>query len=80
MCPRDYRREYDTYQVKKKKYRAKLNKENRARGTYGNGDGKDVSHEYGNARGATKLMSQHANRSFARTASGKRKHPSKKYD
>jgi len=26
------------------------------------------------------LMSQHANRSFARTASGKRKHPSKKYD
>lgn len=27
-----------------KKRRAALNKENRKRGTYGNGDGKDVSH------------------------------------
>jgi hypothetical protein len=27
-----------------KKYRVELNKENRNRGTYGNGDGKDVSH------------------------------------
>ena len=27
-----------------KKRRAALNKENRRRGTYGNGDGKDVSH------------------------------------
>ena len=26
------------------KYRTKLNKENRKRGTYGNGDGKDLSH------------------------------------
>ena len=25
--------------------RSKLNKENRKRGTYGNGDGKDVSHK-----------------------------------
>ena len=29
----------------RKKYRAKLNKENHKRGTYGNGDGKDVSHK-----------------------------------
>ena len=28
-----------------KKRRAALNKENRRRGTYGNGDGKDVSHK-----------------------------------
>lgn len=28
----------------RRKYRAKLNAENRKRGTYGNGDGKDVSH------------------------------------
>ena len=28
-----------------KKRRAALNKENRKRGTYGNGDGKDVSHK-----------------------------------
>tara|TARA_R100001463_G_scaffold82006_1_gene136538 strand:- start:195 stop:440 length:246 start_codon:yes stop_codon:yes gene_type:complete len=31
-----------------KKRRAALNKENRKRGTYGNGDGKDVSHTKGN--------------------------------
>jgi hypothetical protein len=29
---------------KRKKYRAFLNKKNREMGTYGNGDGKDVSH------------------------------------
>lgn len=28
----------------RKKYRAKLNKANRSAGTYGNGDGKDMSH------------------------------------
>ena len=28
----------------RKKYRAKLNKANRDAGTYGNGDGKDMSH------------------------------------
>jgi len=28
----------------RRKYRAALNRENRNRGTYGNGDGKDVSH------------------------------------
>jgi hypothetical protein len=28
----------------RKKYRAKLNKANREAGTYGNGDGKDMSH------------------------------------
>ena len=28
-----------------KKRRAALNKDNRKRGTYGNGDGKDVSHK-----------------------------------
>lgn len=29
----------------RKKYRAKLNKANRKAGTYGNGDGKDMSHD-----------------------------------
>ncbi len=80
MSPRDYDKEYRTYQVKKKKYRAKLNKENRDRGTYGNGDGKDVSHEYGGGKGKTRLMSEHANRSFARTKKGKRKYMNKRYD
>ena len=31
--------------TKRKKYRAALNKENHKRGTYGNGDGKDVIHK-----------------------------------
>lgn len=31
----------------RRKYRSELNKENRRRGTYGNGDGKDVSHKKG---------------------------------
>jgi hypothetical protein len=30
--------------TERKKYRAKLNKANRKAGTYGNGDGKDMSH------------------------------------
>ena len=31
----------------RRKYRAALNKKNREAGTYGNGDGKDVSHKKG---------------------------------
>lgn len=46
---RNYRKEYDRYQSsdKAKKYRAELNKYNRDKGTYGNGDGKDASHRNG---------------------------------
>jgi hypothetical protein len=45
---RDYSKE-KAYQSspERKKYRARLNKENRKRGTYGNGDGKDMSHTKG---------------------------------
>ena len=39
--------------------RTKLNKENRKRGTYGNGDNLDVSHKQG---GGTKLEPQSKNR------------------
>ena len=42
-----------------KKKRAALNKENRKRGTYGNGDKLDVSHKQG---GGTKLEGQSKNR------------------
>jgi len=35
------------HQTKSKKYRAELNKYNRDKGTYGNGDGKDASHKGG---------------------------------
>lgn len=41
------KRAYDKERNKseeQKKYRVELNRENRKRGTYGNGDGKDVSH------------------------------------
>jgi len=46
---RDYKDEYKKFQssTKSKKYRAELNKYNRQKGTYGNGDGKDASHKGG---------------------------------
>jgi hypothetical protein len=46
---RDYKDEYKKFQssTKTKKYRAQLNKYNRDKGTYGNGDGKDASHKGG---------------------------------
>ena len=46
---RDYKAEYKKFQssTKSKKYRAELNKYNRDKGTYGNGDGKDASHKGG---------------------------------
>jgi hypothetical protein len=53
---------YDTEYHKseaRKKYRAKLNKANRKKGTYGNGDGKDESHD---SKGKTKKESQSKNR------------------
>lgn len=43
----------------RRKYRSELNKENRRRGTYGNGDGKDVSHKKG---GGTTLERAKTNR------------------
>ena len=39
----DYNKEYHAT-PKRKKYRVKLNKANREAGTYGNKDGKDMSH------------------------------------
>jgi hypothetical protein len=44
---RDYKDEYEKFQKDKSAYRAELNAENRKRGTYGNGDGKDLSHKEG---------------------------------
>ena len=46
---RDYKAEYKKYgsSTKAKKYRAELNKYNRQKGTYGNGDKKDASHRGG---------------------------------
>lgn len=64
--------QYDTKYHKsasRRKYRARLNKENRARGTYGNGDGKDVSHT---RRGGYTLEKASTNRA-RQGAGGKRK-------
>ena len=47
MAKRDYKDEYNKFQKLKSGYRAKLNKYNRKKGTYGNGDGLDASHEGG---------------------------------
>ena len=53
---RDYKAEYKKFQSspKAKKYRAELNKYNRQKGTYGNGDGKDASHKGGKIVGFEK--------------------------
>lgn len=56
---RAYQKEYNKTESAKK-HRAELNKENRKRGTYGNGDGKDVSHSSDGKN--TKLESQSKNR------------------
>lgn len=40
---KDYDKEYSASD-EQKNYRVELNRENRKRNTYGNGDGKDVSH------------------------------------
>jgi len=50
---RDYKDEYKKFQssTKMKKYRAKLNKYNRKKGTYGNGDSLDASHRGGKIAG-----------------------------
>ena len=50
---RDYKDEYNKFQSSddKKKYRAKLNKYNHDKGTYGNGDGLDASHKNGKISG-----------------------------
>ena len=41
---KSYQKKYDGSKLQIAK-RSKLNKDNRDRGTYGNGDGKDVSHK-----------------------------------
>ena len=55
---KSYQKKYDGSKLQISK-RAALNKENRRRGTYGNGDGKDVSHK---RDGSTVLESMKINR------------------
>lgn len=75
---RDYKAEYANYHSKPsaKKQRAENNKANRHKGTYGNGDGKDVAHKNNNTKDNSsknlKLESPSKNRSFKRTKSAGR--------
>ena len=55
---KSYQKAYDSSELQIRK-RSSLNKENRKRGTYGNGDGKDVSHK---KDGSTTLESASKNR------------------
>ena len=59
---KSYQKEYDARPLQIRK-RSELNKENRRRGTYGNGDGKDASHTGPNSG---KLESPKKNRSRPR--------------
>jgi hypothetical protein len=61
-----YNTEYHS-SPERKKYRVKLNKANRSAGTYGNKDGKDMSH----GKGGLKKEAQKANR--ARNGKGNNK-------
>jgi hypothetical protein len=60
---RNYKDEYRKYGKSKaaKKYRAELNKYNRRKGTYGNGDGLDAAHEGGEIRRFAKAAVNRAN-------------------
>jgi len=62
-----YNKEYHSSE-ERKNYRVKLNKANRKAGTYGNGDGKDMSHTSG---GKLVRESQFSNR--ARNGKGNNK-------
>jgi hypothetical protein len=79
---RNYRKEYDNYQgtAEQKKRRASRNAARAklaAGGKVKKGDGKDVHHTTGNPMNNKKLSvkSKSANRSFARTATARKKNP-----
>ena len=59
---RDYKKEYAKYgsRLKARRYRANLNRINRRKGTYGNGDGLDEAHM--GMSDATKQQPQSINR------------------
>lgn len=63
-----YQKKYNSKKSQIKR-RVELNKENRSRGTYGNGDKKDVSHK----GGRTVLESQSKNRGSKTNTSGDRR-------
>ncbi len=71
--PRDYKDEYEKFQKDKSTYRAKLNKYNRDRGTYGNGDGQDASHKDGKITGFENSSVNKGKKEKSRLKGSKRK-------
>jgi len=63
---RQYDKKYSSSE-ERKKYRVKLNKKNREKNTYGNGDKKDLSHTNGG-----KLVQEHQSKNRARNRGKKR--------
>lgn len=72
---RNYKKEYKKFQSsdKMKKYRANLNKYNRKKGTYGNGDGMDASHKNGGIVGFERQSSNRGRSEKSRIKGSKRK-------
>ena len=72
---RDYKNEYKKFQSseKMKKYRAELNRYNREKGTYGNGDGKDASHKDGKIVGMEDQSTNRGRAEKSRLIGSKRK-------
>lgn len=75
MAERNYKREYRKFQSseKRKRYRAELNKYNRDKGTYGNGDGKDASHKNGKIVGFEDSSTNKGRREKSRRKGSKRR-------
>ena len=72
---RDYKHEYKKFQSsdKMRKYRSELNKYNRDKGTYGNGDGKDASHKDGKIVGMEDQSTNRGRAEKSRLVGSKRK-------
>lgn len=72
---RDYKKEYKKFHKSKraKIKRAALNKYNRKKGTYGNGDGLDASHRGGRIVGFEKASKNRGRKEKSRLKNSKRK-------
>ena len=71
---RDYKDEYEKFQKNKSTYRAKLNKYNRDKGTYGNDDGQDASHNDGKITGFENSSNNKGKKEKSRLKGSKRKY------
>lgn len=75
MAVRNYKKEYKKFHSspKAKKKRASLNKYNRKKGTYGNGDGLDASHRGGKIVGFEKASKNRGRKEKSRLKGSNRR-------